>query len=44
MIRDTDIADAMMEYSVNNILQQAGVSMLTQANQLPNSVLELLNA
>lgn len=44
LIRDTDIADAMMEYSVNNILMQAGVSMLTQANQLPNSIIELLNA
>ena len=44
LIRDTDIADAMMEYSVNNILMQAGVSMLTQANQFPNTVIELLNA
>ena len=43
VIRDTDIADLMMEYSVNNILMQAGTSMLTQANQSKQSVLELLN-
>lgn len=42
LIRDTDIADAMMEYSVNNILMQAGVSMLTQANQSSQLILELL--
>lgn len=41
-IRDTDIADAMMEYSVNNILAQAGTSMLTQANQSNQMILELL--
>ena len=43
VIRDTDIAEMMMEYSVNNILMQAGTSMLTQANQSKQSVLELLN-
>lgn len=42
LIRDTDIADAMMEYSVNNILAQAGTSMLTQANQSNQLILELL--
>lgn len=42
LIRDTDIADAMMEYSINNILMQAGTSMLTQANQSSQSILELL--
>lgn len=41
-IRDTDIADEMLEYSVNNILAQAGTSMLTQANQSNQSILELL--
>ncbi len=41
-IRDSDIADLMMEYSVNNILMQAGTSMLTQANQSSQSILELL--
>lgn len=43
LIRDTDIADAMLEYSVNNILAQAGTSMLTQANQSSQSILELLS-
>ncbi|MFR2512848.1 MAG: flagellin, partial [Lachnospira eligens] len=33
-IRDTDMASEMVEYSKNNILQQAGQSMLAQANQL----------
>lgn len=42
LIRDTDIADAMMEFSINNILMQAGTSMLTQANQSSQSILELL--
>lgn len=41
-IRDADIADLMMEYSINNILMQAGTSMLTQANQGSQSILELL--
>ena len=41
-IRDADIADLMMEYSVNNIIMQAGTSMLTQANQSTQSILELL--
>lgn len=41
-IRDSDIADLMMEYSINNILMQAGTSMLTQANQGSQSILELL--
>ena len=42
LIRDTDIADMMMEYSINNILLQAGTSMLTQANQSSQRILELL--
>ncbi|MBD5453080.1 MAG: hypothetical protein HDR30_01980, partial [Lachnospiraceae bacterium] len=41
-IRDTDIADMMMEYSVNNILMQTGSSMLAQANQSSRLILELL--
>ncbi len=41
-IRDSDVADLMMEYSINNILMQAGTSMLTQANQSSQSILELL--
>lgn len=41
-IRDTDMADAMVEYSKNNILQQAGQSMLAQANQATQGVMNLL--
>lgn len=42
LIRDTDIAEEMLEYSVNNILAQAGTSMLTQANQNQQMILSLL--
>ena len=41
-IRDTDMADEMVQYSKNNILAQAGQSMLTQANQQTQGVLSLL--
>ena len=41
-IRDTDMADAMVEYSKNQILAQAGQSMLAQANQANQGVLSLL--
>ena len=41
-IRDTDMADEMVKYSKNNILQQAGQSMLAQANQANQGVLSLL--
>ena len=41
-IRDTDIASEMVEYSKNNILAQAGQSMLAQANQSTQGVLSLL--
>ena len=41
-IRDTDMASEMVEYSKNNILQQAGQSMLAQANQQNQGVLSLL--
>lgn len=41
-IRDTDMADAMVEYSKNQILAQAGQSMLAQANQATHGVLSLL--
>ena len=41
-IRDTDMAEEMVEYSKNNILQQAGQSMLAQANQQNQGVLSLL--
>ena len=41
-IRDTDMASEMVEYSKNNILAQAGQSMLAQANQANQGVLALL--
>ena len=41
-IRDTDIATEMVTYSNNNILQQAGTSMLSQANQSNQLALSLL--
>ena len=41
-IRDTDMASEMVEYSKNNILSQAGQSMLAQANQSTQGVLSLL--
>ena len=41
-IRDTDMADEMVQYSKNNILSQAGNSMLAQANQQTQGVLSLL--
>ena len=41
-IRDTDMAETMVQYSKNNILAQAGQSMLAQANQSNQGVLSLL--
>ena len=41
-IRDTDMASTMVEYTKNNILMQAGQSMLTQANQSTQGVMSLL--
>ena len=41
-IRDTDMAEEMVTYSKNNILAQAGQSMLAQANQANQGVLSLL--
>ncbi|MGN1385876.1 MAG: flagellin [Bacillus sp. (in: firmicutes)] len=41
-IRDVDMAKEMMEMTKNNILQQAAQSMLAQANQQPQGVLQLL--
>ncbi len=41
-IKDVDMASEMVEFTKDQILQQAGTSMLSQANQLPNSVLSLL--
>lgn len=41
-IRDVDMAKEMMEFTKNNILSQAAQSMLAQANQAPQGVLQLL--
>lgn len=41
-IRDADMAKEMMEFTKNNILSQAATAMLAQANQMPQSVLQLL--
>jgi len=41
-IRDIDMAKEMMEFTKNNILQQAAQAMLAQANQAPQGVLQLL--
>lgn len=43
MIRDTDMAKAMVEYSSHNILLQAGHAMMAQANQSNQGVLSLLS-
>lgn len=41
-VRDVDMAKEMMNFSKNNILQQAAQAMLSQANQQPQGVLQLL--
>lgn len=41
-VRDVDMAKEMMQFTKNNILSQAAQSMLSQANQNPQSVLQLL--
>ncbi|MCL2610995.1 MAG: flagellin [Defluviitaleaceae bacterium] len=41
-IRDTDMAEEMMRLTQANILQQAATAMLAQANQAPQSILQLL--
>ena len=41
-IRDTDMAQEMMDYTKNNILLQSSQAMLAQANQVPQGVLQLL--
>ncbi|EHL11010.1 hypothetical protein HMPREF9629_00547 [Peptoanaerobacter stomatis] len=43
-IEDADMAEEMTEFTKYNILQQAGTSMLAQANQLPQTVLKLLES
>ena len=41
-ILDTDMAEAMVEYTQQNVLEQASVSVLSQANDIPQQVLSLL--
>jgi flagellin len=41
-IRDTDMASEMVNFTKNQILQQAGTAMLGQANSIPQSILRLL--
>ncbi len=41
-IRDADMAEEMVDYSKNNILEQAGQAMLAQANQSRQGILQLL--
>jgi len=41
-IRDVDMAQEMMNFTKNNILNQAATAMLAQANQVPQGVLQLL--
>ena len=42
VIRDTDMASEMSEFTRNQIMTQAATAMLAQANQSPNNVLALL--
>jgi len=41
-IRDADMAREMMSFTQSNVLQQAAISMLAQANSAPQSILQLL--
>jgi len=41
-IRDTDMASEMVAFTRNQVLQQAGTAMLAQANQVPQTILQLL--
>jgi len=41
-IKDVDMAAEMSEFTKNQILSQAGIAMLAQANQVPQAVLKLL--
>ena len=42
VIRDADMAKTMMEYAKSNLLAQGSQSMLAQANQTPQAVINLL--
>ncbi|NHN19420.1 flagellin, partial [Bacillus amyloliquefaciens] len=41
-VRDLDMSKEMVKFSKNQIISQAGTSMLAQANQSPQNVLQLL--
>ncbi len=41
-IRDVDMAEEMTNYTQLNVMQQAGISMLAQANQMPEKILQVL--
>jgi len=41
-VRNADVAREMMRHTMSNVLQQAAVSMLSQANQMPQNLLQLL--
>ena len=41
-IRDTDMAQEMVQFTRNQVMQQAGTAMLSQANQVPQTILSLL--
>lgn len=41
-IQDSDMAEEMTTYTTNNVIVQAGISVLSQANQRPNQILSLL--
>lgn len=43
-IQDADMAEEMTTYTQYNVITQAGISMLSQANQRPNQILQLLNS
>jgi flagellin len=43
-LRDADMAEEMSHFTRNQIMFQSGVAMLAQANQTPQSVLQLLNS
>ncbi|HCP35024.1 MAG TPA: flagellin, partial [Deltaproteobacteria bacterium] len=44
MLADTDMAEEMSDLVKNQILLSSGTAMLAQANQTPQSVMQLLNA
>ena len=43
-IADTDMAKEMTQYTQQNVLSQAGVAMLSQANERPQNILSLLQS